>query len=205
MLANNDHKHSTLHASEMFRQARTLLDDFHLRHLAHDNERFLSFALFFDEEIQQTKISSHLIMSVFIGTICPFDYNASERSKKWEANIGMHEKHLLQKADRHFRPAKNYYSSRGILGENAFKDTPLKRILPNKRARSSSQNVGSIILGDVKVSPPPKKRTGTKRSTTAINIITKSVKSRRMAAVCSCVARKAGQSFLRRRTSKRRW
>lgn len=67
-------------------------------------------------------------MSLSITTTCPIDYDAKDKSRKWDASDEVYEERLLLKLDRHFNPTEGASSSKAMLGENAMKeDVPEKR------------------------------------------------------------------------------
>lgn len=89
--------------------------------------------------IEQMKIFSQLIMSLFISTIRPFDYDAKYKSRKWETRAEIREKHLLLKAERIFSPMETSSSNQLVLDKNALHDTPRKK----ERTEQNKQKVGA--------------------------------------------------------------
>lgn len=93
-----------------------------------DEEKVPKFALILGTKSQQTRTTSHTIMSLVIVTIRPFEHDVTDKSKKWEAKAEMREKRLLLNVDRHFNPTEDASSSKTVLSESAMKDgVPKKR------------------------------------------------------------------------------
>lgn len=87
------------------------------------------------------KTISHLIMSSIIGPMCPFDYDAGKKSKKWGAKAERCKKILSFEFERQFSPAESAPAKIGFLGENDLKHAVRKRHLWTRRDKICVQEV----------------------------------------------------------------
>lgn len=90
-------------------------------------------------------------MFLFISAICPFDYDATVNSKKWDGTAEMRKRRIMLKAKRYFSTAESFYSNQGAFGENALNDTSRKTSLMNKRERRYAHEVRILNLEDPEV------------------------------------------------------
>lgn len=125
----SDHKHSPFHVNNVYNHVKALLDEPDRRNLEQDKARFLKFSLFIKRKIQQTKVSCHYIMSLFIRSMRHLDYDARYWSKKQEKSAELPEKLTLPNSERQISLVEISTSSRDILGVNKLKDTSRKRSL----------------------------------------------------------------------------
>lgn len=78
------HKPAPLQANDFHSHTRKKHDKFRVRHLEQGEKQFSAFALFLEFKIQQTKITSYSILSLFVSDIRPFEHDRRDRSKEWE-------------------------------------------------------------------------------------------------------------------------
>lgn len=69
----NGNKPAPFHSNFIYSDARAFLGELHVCYLEQDQNSFLTFALFLDLTIQQIKVRSDLIMSLFTSTLLPID------------------------------------------------------------------------------------------------------------------------------------
>lgn len=60
--------------------------------------------------------------------MCPFDYDARNKYKKWEAKGRIHEKRVLLKVERPSSLAWNVVLIKVDLGVNDLKNSPLRKL-----------------------------------------------------------------------------
>lgn len=118
----NGYKQLIYHESYFHRQDWTLLDEIRVRPLEQDKDKFLTFALFLDTNVQQNRIS-HTITSLFISTMGYFHYDAREKSKRSVDKAEMCEMRLLLKVKSPLGPAESSSSNQSSLGEISLKHT----------------------------------------------------------------------------------
>lgn len=106
--------------------------------------------------------------------MCPFDYNARNKSEMSETEAARREERLLLKAEQQFSPSKKFSLNRDVLGESSLKNSPRKRRMRNKREENCVQVVEIINLDYEKVAFQPKNRARTEIYTTTSKIITRS-------------------------------
>lgn len=82
----NDHNTAPFQASSFSGHGIVLLDEVHVCHLEQDQGRLPYFALYFDIKIQQTKLVSYTIVSLYIRPIHSFDYNVTDNLKAQDAS-----------------------------------------------------------------------------------------------------------------------
>lgn len=82
VFTKNDHLPTTFHAVSFKMDATAPFDELHAFRLERDQKKFSTSALFPENAMQQTKITSLAIISRFITTNRPFDYDAGDQSKK---------------------------------------------------------------------------------------------------------------------------
>lgn len=94
----NDHKRTPFLTNLFYIHAKALLDGLHAPHSKQDQEKFSAFALFLDTNIQQAKLMSHCTISLFISTVCPFDYGTRNKSYEWKEKAERRKKRLIVNA-----------------------------------------------------------------------------------------------------------
>lgn len=126
-----------------------MLDNLHVRGLEQDQEKSSFFALFLHSKVDQSKLISHSSASLFISTIRPFNYNARERSKKWEARELMLEKRLFLNIEQQCSPVETWSTNQSVPGENFLEDAPRKKSLRNERKKRMEKQFKIINLNDL--------------------------------------------------------
>lgn len=113
---------------------------------------------FVQTNIQQTRNITHEIVSLFITTEYPFEYDAMDKSKKQKVNAEVPEKHLLIKVNLYFNSADSASFSNILLAENAMRDIAQKRRFQKTRSASITEKTKLIELENLnqEVFPPNK-------------------------------------------------
>lgn len=78
----NEHKPYPFQYIHVYRHARTLLDELRGGHLEQEIRKLSTLVPFLHKNIQQTRITLHSILSLFILTTHSFDYDESDKSEK---------------------------------------------------------------------------------------------------------------------------
>lgn len=72
-----------------------------------EEEKLSTFALFLNKTIRQTKLISHLTVSLLLNTMHAFIYDTVDILKKRDTDVKMAEVHLLVTSKCHFSPAES--------------------------------------------------------------------------------------------------
>lgn len=75
----NNYKPAPFHSESCYKHDKLLLDGLHFRYVEQGKERFSTVALFLETKIQQRKLSSHSVLSIFTSDIVLFAYDATHR------------------------------------------------------------------------------------------------------------------------------
>lgn len=106
MFSKSNRRSAFLYVNVFRGNGKAVHDELQLCHFSQEKANFPNFALFLDINIQQMTNIFYLIISLFINTTRPFDYNATGKSKKLDANAAMCEKPVLLICERHFSLAE---------------------------------------------------------------------------------------------------
>lgn len=79
--SKSDHRMAPFHNRAFYRHSNALLNELNAPHVKQNGEMFPSFATFLDTKFRQTEIITHSILSLFVTTMRPFDYNERDKSK----------------------------------------------------------------------------------------------------------------------------
>lgn len=165
LFVKNNNSPSSFQANFFLIDAEVRLQRLPVCDLNQDQEKFMSYALFPDTNVQQTEIIFHSILSLLISTMRPFDYDARTDRRVTRKSLGYGERFLL-KVERHYTGLETSISDQGVIAYIALTNSARKWSLWDKGDRHSAHMVEIINLHDLKLPVLPRKGTRTERSTT---------------------------------------
>lgn len=119
-------------------------------------KNFHALRSFFQAKIHQKRIITHKLLSRFNPTMDPFNFYASDNSKKGEAKADMYEKRLQQRVDRHFNPTEEASLGKSALDGKAQPEGPQKKRMWSTSTSTCTAEAEVIDLDDLDqgFSPP---------------------------------------------------